>query len=261
MTTITVHSFKGGTGKSLIAVFLSYYFSKKKEKVLLIDCDFGAPCLETYFPSKGNPRPFTSYLEGENEFKQVVHKTEVDNLFVSYAPHPNFGEKILSADVQTHGRYLKKMLEGLEIAHEKLGFDKVILDNSSGISLASINQLSCCNKSLIVIRPARYGVESTYDLIHAIYKKLRYFDPDSIREDYLIWNQVPVMDDKSLEPRIEEYLKNWTQKFVDSGINHGVTIPYISEVVSAMIADTEFDLPGIAKLVNEYIQEIGNKLA
>ncbi len=261
MTTITVHSFKGGTGKSLIAVFLSYYFSKKKEKVLLIDCDFGAPCLETYFPSKGNPRPFTSYLEGESEFKQVVQKTEIDNLFVSYAPHPNFGEKILSADVQTHGRYLKKMLEGLELAHEELGFDKVILDNSSGISLASINQLSCCNKSLIVIRPSRYGVESTYDLIHAIYKKLRYFDSDSIREDYLIWNQVPINDHKTLDPRIEDYLKQWTQKFEDAGINHGATIPYITKVVSAMIADTEFDLPEIASLLNEYIEEIGQKLA
>ena len=63
MTTITVHSFKGGTGKSLIAVFLSHYFSKEGQKVLLIDGDYGAPCLETYFPPKGKPKPFTCQLK------------------------------------------------------------------------------------------------------------------------------------------------------------------------------------------------------
>ena len=42
MTTITVHSFKGGTGKSLIAVFLARYFSKKKlENVVIVSPDAG----------------------------------------------------------------------------------------------------------------------------------------------------------------------------------------------------------------------------
>ena len=261
MTTITVHSFKGGTGKSLIAVFLAQHFSKKKEKVLLIDGDYFAPCLSTFFPPKRNPNPFTSFLEGECEFKQVVSKTQFSDLFVSYAPHPNFSEKILQADVQTHGRYLKRMLEGIEIAKKSLGFDKIIIDNSSGISIPSINQLSCSNKSITVIRPSRYGVESTYDLIQAIYKKLRYFDSDSVRQDYLVWNQVPSNEDRSFEPMIEKYLKDWTRKFDDAGISYGTTIPYISDIVSSMIADTTFDLVKIAELLDKYIQEIGQKLA
>ncbi|MHA1637638.1 MAG: hypothetical protein ACTSUB_06435, partial [Candidatus Thorarchaeota archaeon] len=222
---------------------------------------YTAPCLSTYFPPKRKHTPFTTFLDGECDFEQVISKTIFQDLSISYAPHPNFSEKILQADVQTHGRYLKRMLEGIGIAKDDLGFERIIIDNSSGISIPSINQLSCSNKSITVIRPSRYGVESTYDLIQTIYKKLRYFDPDSIRQDYLVWNQVPSNEDRTFEPTIEKYLKEWTRKFDNMGISLGTTIPYMSDIVSSMIADTTFDLIKIAEILDKYIQEIGQKLA
>jgi MinD-like ATPase involved in chromosome partitioning or flagellar assembly len=260
MTTITVHSFKGGTGKSLIAVALAYSMSREGKKVLLIDGDYFAPCLETYFPPKGRPRPFTSFLEGECNLEKTVSKTGFTNLYVSYAPPPTFSEEILRADVGTHGRYLKRILEATELAHNELGFDNIIIDNSSGISLPSINQLSCSNKSVIVIRPVRYGVESTYQLSRAIYKKLRYADSKSVRQDYLVWNQVPTLEDLSFDSKIEAYLRQWTQKFDEADIVHGTTIPYMSKVVTAMIGETTLDLPKIAKSISNYIEELKQKM-
>ena len=260
MTTITVHSFKGGTGKSLIAVALAYSMSREGKKILLIDGDYFAPCLETYFPPKGRRRPFMSFLEGECNLEKTVSKTGFANLHVSYAPAPTFSEGILRADVSAHGRYLKRMLEAAELAHNELGFDDMIIDNSSGISIPSINQLSCSGKSVIVIRPVRYGVESTYELSRAIYKKLRYADSKSVRQDYIVWNQVPTLEDLSFDPKIEAYLQKWTQKFTKAGIVHGTTIPYMSKVVTAMIGDTTLDLPKIAESIRNYIEELKQKI-
>ena len=261
MTTITIHSFKGGTGKSLIAVALAHSFAKDGEKVLLIDGDYGAPCLESFFPMKGKPKPFPEFLKAQAKLKEVVSESIFPNLFVSYAPPPSFGEEIIRADVATHGRYLKRLLEGIEVAREKMGFDRIVIDNSSGITLPAINHLSCSDKSVIVLRPVRYGVESTYQLIDTIYKKLRYLESGAVRQDYLLWNQVPTSSDSSIDPRVGDYLAHWTEKFGESGISYGATIPYISEVVTAMIADISQDLPAIVHQIQTYIDDLKKKMA
>jgi len=260
MTTITIHSFKGGTGKSLIAVALAHSFSKDGERVLLIDGDYGAPCLDSFFPPKKKMKPFPDFLKGKAKLKEVVSETDFPNLYVCYAPPPSFGEEILRADVATHGRYLKRLLEGIEVAHEAMSIDKIVIDNSSGVTLPAINHLSCSNKSVIVLRPVRYGVETTYKLIDTIYKKLRYVDADSVREDFIAWNQVPANSDSSLDPRVESYLDNWTRKFKQSGIEHAVTIPYIAEVVTAMITDIAQDLPFLFEIIDPYIEKIKKRI-
>lgn len=261
MTTITIHSFKGGTGKSLLALALGYHLSNRGEKVLVIDGDYYAPCFETFFPTHQKVEPFTTFLTGSCSLKDAIAETKYQNLWACYAPTPSFGQEILQADVKTHGQYLKRILEGIKSAHKDLGFDKIIIDNSSGISLMSINYLSCSDQSLMIIRPVRYGVETTYELISTIYRKLKYGDPKSVRKDYLVWNQVPLNDEAKIAPRIERYLTYWNQKFSEAEIPHGTTIPYISEIVAGMIVDNPIDLPKLTRFIQKYIEEIANKLA
>ncbi|MGY5881864.1 MAG: hypothetical protein RTV31_16560 [Candidatus Thorarchaeota archaeon] len=152
-------------------------------------------------------------------------------------------------------------MEGIEVAREKMGFDRIVIDNSSGITLPAINHLSYSDKSVIVLRPVRYRVESTYQLIDTIYKKLRYLESGAVRQDYLLWNQVPTSSDSSIDPRVGDYLAHWTEKFGESGISYGATIPYISEVVTAMIADISQDLPAIVYQIQTYIDDLKKKMA
>ncbi|TFF92640.1 hypothetical protein EU546_07340 [Candidatus Thorarchaeota archaeon] len=256
MTTVTVHSFKGGTGKSLIAVTLGYFLSEQGKKTLVIDGDYGAPCFETFFPTKSEITPFTSFLTSDCDLPMVVSETPFPNLSVSYAPTPSFGQEILRADVKTHGRYLKRIMEGMRVAHDEMGFDAVVIDNSSGISLQAINFLTCSDKSIMTIRPVRYGVETTYGLIEAIYRKLKYADSKAARQDFLVWNQVPTSQDPSVTPRIKRYLEYWKDKFSKANITYGTTIPYISDVVAAMITDNPMDVPKLTGFLKEYIKEI-----
>ncbi len=256
MTTLTLHSIKGGSGKSLIAVLSAYELSRRGKKVLLIDGDYNAPCLDSFFPPKGDENPFTSFLSGGSDLRQVIYKTGFTNLFVSYAPSPDLRQEVLRADVRTNGMYLKRILEGLEVAHDKLGFNTIIFDNSSGISLPAINQLSCSNKSIIVLRPVRYGIESTYFQLETIYRKLRYASISSPRNDIIVWNQVPQKVNDAAGSKLAEYLEYWSAQFNKAGIKLGTSIPYMDEVAVAMMGLGELDVPELARILHDHFSPL-----
>lgn len=261
LTAITVHSFKGGTGKSLIVTTLAYYYSLKGEKTLIIDGDYTAPCLETYFPkdkSLESIKPFTSFLEGKIAFEDTIAKTEYKNLYISYSPPPSFSEEVLKANSAKHGEYLKKMMEAIEIAYsDKLKFDKIIFDSTNGVNIPAINHLACSQKSIVVIKPTRYGIESTHKLVEKIYSKLAYLSKGGRRSDYFIWNQVPNLSENS---KLENFINDWTQKLEKINLKHLTTISYSPKVVLSMIVDLPINLPEIYDEIKVEIEDIASKL-
>ena len=97
---ILTHSFKGGTGKTVIATNFAYYFCKMGYKTLFIDADLLAPSLEKIFP-QSNPdhelRTWTDYLERKyNGLEDVIYKTPYENLDVVYSPPPEIGKNFLA---------------------------------------------------------------------------------------------------------------------------------------------------------------------
>jgi MinD-like ATPase involved in chromosome partitioning or flagellar assembly len=260
MTTITVHSFKSGVGKSLLAVMLSYEYSNAGEKVLLIDGDYSAPCLDSFFPYKAKVRAFTSFLQGKHNLKDCLSDTGQTNLSMCHAPNLSFREEILHADSRAHDKYLKRMLDGIDQAKNDFGFQKIIIDNSAGSSLAAINQLTCSDKSLLVMRPVSYDVESAYEQARAIYKTLREFEGKSDREDFLVWNQVPTLEYGSFEARIEQYMETWNEKFNDLRILYGAHIPYMSDIASGMISDETIDPAVFSEMLKPFTRIIKAKL-
>ena len=260
MTTITVHSFKSGAGKSLLSVMLAHEYSKLGQKVLLIDGDYSAPSLDSFFPYKAKVRAFTSFLQGKHNLKDCIFDTGESNLSMCHAPNPDFREEILHADSRVHSKYLKKMLEGIDQAKNDFGFDKIIIDNLSGSSLAAINQLTCSDKSLVVLRPVSYDVEAAYEQARAVYRTLRNFEDKSEREDYLVWNQVPTLEYGSFEGRIEKYIQTWNEKFNDLGILYGAHIPYMSDIASGMISDETLDPADFSEMLKQFTRILMVKL-
>ena len=70
---IAFHSYKGGTGKTTLAVNLSANLASKGYHVLLVDMDVYAPSLYVYF----NIQPkkwINDYLNDKITFQRFVHK-------------------------------------------------------------------------------------------------------------------------------------------------------------------------------------------
>lgn len=263
MSILCVHSFRGGTGKSLLASTLAYKYSKEhSKKVLLIDGDYGAPCLDSYFPVIDKKIPFTDYLQKDIELTEVISETSYDNLFVSYAPKPSFGVEILKADSKTHGKYLKKMIKAFKEAQGELGFDEIIIDASSGMTLTAINQFASSDCSISVIGPAKYGINISYELLKIIFNKLGNFSSvsGSKRKDILVWNLVP-LDSEKQDTKIINYLDGWNNKFNEVNLKHVSTIPYMRKIMIEMIIEDSINVKEVSSLINPYLNEIIESLS
>ena len=51
-TSIAIHSHKGGTGKTLVAMNLATLLAKRGKRVVVLDFDLNAPSLQTYAPNR-----------------------------------------------------------------------------------------------------------------------------------------------------------------------------------------------------------------
>jgi flagellar biosynthesis protein FlhG len=71
--TVTVHSLRGGTGKTLISVNLAAFLVKLGYRVILIDLDLGAPSLQTYVKLENLPQArINDYFSDQAKLDQVL---------------------------------------------------------------------------------------------------------------------------------------------------------------------------------------------
>ncbi|NER38234.1 MAG: AAA family ATPase [Oscillatoria sp. SIO1A7] len=59
---VALHSFKGGTGRTIHSLALAKAIAKKQQKVLLVDGDLESPGLSWLFPLEGQPISFADFI-------------------------------------------------------------------------------------------------------------------------------------------------------------------------------------------------------
>jgi capsular exopolysaccharide synthesis family protein len=112
-------------GKSSVASNLAISLSQNGKSVLLIDCDLRKPVLHKSF-SIDNRIGLSGFLTGQNNDEEIIHHTDVDNLFlIPSGPIPPTPVELLAGD------YLSELLEK---AYEQ--FDIVIIDSPPVIGIS-----------------------------------------------------------------------------------------------------------------------------
>jgi MinD-like ATPase involved in chromosome partitioning or flagellar assembly len=69
---IAVHSYKGGTGKTLLSVNLAATFAKSGKKVCIFDLDFRAPSLFAILKAQNVDTWFNDYLNNTCEIDKAL---------------------------------------------------------------------------------------------------------------------------------------------------------------------------------------------
>jgi septum site-determining protein MinD len=69
---LAVHSYKGGTGKTLLSINIAAAFAKQGKKVCLFDLDFRAPSLATLLKIDKSEYWMNDYLNGVCEINKVL---------------------------------------------------------------------------------------------------------------------------------------------------------------------------------------------
>ena len=170
---ITFHSYKGGTGKTLLATNLATVYANRGKRVCLLDLDLRAPSLCFIFKNGKNPW-VNDYLNRVCEIDDVLTDCSPESakgkLFVGFAnPATEAIREMAAKDRKWEMQALARLLSLKTVLRKDRHFDHVILDTSPGLRYSSINAIVSADAVLVVTTLEQSDVEGAQRMIHDLY--------------------------------------------------------------------------------------------
>ena len=197
---IAVHSYKGGTGKTLMSVNLATMFAKEGKKVVLFDLDFRAPSLYATLNAPNGQCWLNDYLNGTCDIDRVLidmSETIPGNgkFFVGLASPATEAIRDMSAkDRKWEMRALGRLLSLRNSLLNEKGFDYIVFDTSPGLQYSSINAIVTADFVVVATTGDRSDVDGTRRMLRELYNLFE-------KKTGLVINKV--LDGSSLSKRQE----------------------------------------------------------
>lgn len=172
---IAIHSYKGGTGKTLLSVNLSATLSKRGKKVCLLDLDFRAPSLSTILKIENAEHWLNDYLNGTCEIDKILINLssqfqQKGEFFVGLAnPATEAIRDICAKDRKWEMRALGRLLALRNSLLNDKQFDYLIFDTSPGLQYSSINAIVSADLVLVATTLDRSDVDGTKRMLRELY--------------------------------------------------------------------------------------------
>jgi septum site-determining protein MinD len=188
---IAFHSYKGGTGKTLLSVNLATTLANKGKKICLLDLDFRAPSLQAIFETCKPEYWLNDYMNGACAIDRVLTDCSSNyvangKIFVGLAnPSTEAIREMISKDRKWEMKALGRILSLKNSLLKELGFDYVIFDTSPGLQYSSINAVVSADVVFVVATPNKSDVEGTQLMINELYELFG-------KKTRIIANQVPL---------------------------------------------------------------------
>jgi len=172
---IAVHSYKGGTGKTLLSVNLAATFAKQGKKVGIFDLDFRAPSLFAILKAENSEVWFNDYLNNTSDVDKILinlsSKIPGNGKFFAGLANPateairDMSSKDRKWEMRALGRLLA-LRESL-LANQK--FDYIFLDTSPGLQYSSINAIVAADFVVVATTGDRSDVDGTKRMLKELY--------------------------------------------------------------------------------------------
>ncbi|MGQ9640651.1 MAG: AAA family ATPase [Candidatus Bathycorpusculaceae bacterium] len=172
---IAVHSYKGGTGKTLLSLNLAATLVKHGKKICLMDLDFRAPSLSTILKIGDAACWLNDYLNGTCEIDKVLidisEKVPSNGKFFVGLANPTTEaiREISAKDRKWEMRALGRLLALRNSLLNDKGFDYLILDTSPGLQYSSINAIVSADLVIVVTTMDRSDVDGTKRMLKELY--------------------------------------------------------------------------------------------
>jgi len=172
---IAIHSYKGGTGKTLLSINLAALYANKDKSVALLDLDFRAPSLQAIFKVHDTEYWLNDYLNGVCEIKKVlVDLTQTHakrgRLLVGLAnPSTEAIREMTAKDRKWEMKALGRLLSLKTSLLNEMNLDYVIFDTSPGLQYSSINAIVSADVVLVVSGTDISDIKGTQRMIDELY--------------------------------------------------------------------------------------------
>jgi capsular exopolysaccharide synthesis family protein len=180
LKSIAISSLGQQEGKTTTLCNLGIVLAQNKRKVLLVDTDMHKPRLHNVFKSK-HDKGLRSYLEEQADYKEVVQKTEIENLFLIADAKPSFNPSVLLAS--------DKMREFVDVV--KQDYDYVLYDTPPIGGIADATILSQLVDGIILV------MESGKTPIKAVIRNHRILSDSRVKCAGVIIIKAPVSGSES----------------------------------------------------------------
>jgi MinD-like ATPase involved in chromosome partitioning or flagellar assembly len=172
---IALHSYKGGTGKTLLSVNLATLFAKMGKKVCLLDLDLRAPSIHSIFKN-GTKYWVNDYLSKACKIENVLSDcTSKDmakgKLLVGLAnPSTEAIREMESKDRKWEMAALGRLFALRTSLLNDMHLDYVFFDTSPGLQYSAINAIVSADIVLVVMSQDKSDVEGTRRMMHDLYE-------------------------------------------------------------------------------------------
>ena len=172
---LAVHSYKGGTGKTLLSVNLAATLAKRGKKVCLLDLDFRAPSLFAVLKVDNAECWLNDYLNGLCDINKILidlsSRVQVSNrFFVGLAnPATEAIRDISAKDRKWEMHALGRLLSLRNTLLKDQAFDYLIFDTSPGLQYSSINAIVTADFVIVATTSDRSDVNGTRRMLQELY--------------------------------------------------------------------------------------------
>jgi len=203
MSIVSVHSYRGGTGKSNTAANLAVLLATEGRRVGVIDTDIQSPGIHILFglDEKEIRHSLNDYLWGTCRIKDAAY--DVTGRLGGSAPGAVFviPSSMKAGDIARvlrEGYDVSVLRDGFHDAIETLGLDVLIIDTHPGLNEETLLSIAISDALLIVLRPDQQDYQGTSVTVE-VARKL------DVPRLLLIVNKVPtVFDAADVRTRVQE---------------------------------------------------------
>jgi MinD-like ATPase involved in chromosome partitioning or flagellar assembly len=172
---IAVHSYKGGTGKTLFSVNLAAALAKAGKKVCVFDLDFRAPSLFAILKIPNIEFWLNDYLNNTCEISKTLmnlsSRIPGNGKFYACLANPSTEaiRDMSSKDRKWEMRALGRLLALREALLKNKEFDYLFFDTSPGLQYSSINAIVAADYVVVATTGDRSDVDGTKRMLSELY--------------------------------------------------------------------------------------------
>jgi septum site-determining protein MinD len=198
---ISVHSFRGGTGKSNTSANLTYLCAVKGLRVGVVDTDIQSPGIHVLFglDDQDMGRSLNDYLWGKCTIEETAHDVtaslgaQVKGKVYLIPSSIKAGE---IARVLREGYDVGLLNDGFESLVNNLNLDLLIIDTHPGLNEETLLSIAISDTLVLILRPDQQDYQGTSVTVE-VARKL------GVPQMLLMVNKVPVMLLNEVKQRIE----------------------------------------------------------